>query len=55
MRWVITAGLKLIVVSLTQLGCGVTLLVDRDLGFPRQQSQSGSLPSAPVEVGRIHA
>jgi hypothetical protein len=29
--------------------------MDRELGFPHQQSQSGSLPPAPVEVGRFHA
>jgi hypothetical protein len=28
---------------------------DRETGFPRQQSPSGSLPPAPVEVGRFHA
>src|ERR1700675_3347368 len=51
-RWVIAAGLKLIVIP---LGCGVASLADRELGFPRQQSQSGSLPPAPVEVGRFDA
>jgi hypothetical protein len=42
--------------TLTALGCGVASPADRELGrFPRQQSQSGSLPPAPVEVGRFHA
>ena len=40
---------------LTALGCGVASPADREQGFPRQQSQSGSLPPAPVEVGRFHA
>jgi hypothetical protein len=40
---------------LTPLSCGVASPADRELGFPRQQSQSGSLPSVPVEVGRFHA
>jgi hypothetical protein len=35
--------------------CAVASSTDREPGFPRQQSQSGSLPPAPVEVGRFHA
>jgi hypothetical protein len=41
--------------QLTPPARGVALSTDRELGFPRQQSQSGSLPPAPVEVGRFHA
>ena len=41
--------------QLTPLGCGVASPSDRESGLPRQQSQRGSLPSAPVEVGRFHA
>src|SRR5260221_11411337 len=58
LRWsrlVMAAGPKLIVLfQLTPLGRGVASPADRELGFPRQQSQSGSPPSAPVEVGRFH-
>jgi hypothetical protein len=41
--------------QLTPVRCGIASSSDRDQGFPRQQSQSGSLPPAPVEVGRFHA
>ena len=32
-----------------------SLVSGSQAGFPRQQSQSGSLPRTPVEVGRFHA
>jgi hypothetical protein len=41
--------------QLTPFGCGVASPADRERGLPRQQSQSGSLPPVPVEVGRFHA
>jgi len=55
-RWVIAAGLKLIVVPIDTTWMRRSLASgSRAKGFPRQQSQSGSLPPAPVEVGRFHA
>jgi hypothetical protein len=55
-RLVIAAGLKLIVVPIDSTWMRRSLASgSRAKGFPRQQCQSGSLPPAPVEVGRFRA
>src|SRR4029453_4404215 len=41
--------------QLTHPASGVASSADREPGFPRQQSQGGAPPPAPVEVGRFHA
>ena len=60
-RLVIAAGLKLIVVPIDStwmrrsLAIGPRARASHASRAPRQQSQSGSLPRAPVKVGRFHA
>src|SRR6267154_1702538 len=46
---------KIIVVPIDSSWMEHSLVSGSQAGFPRQQSQSGSLPRAPVEVGRFHA
>src|SRR5712672_1452984 len=46
---------KMIVVPIDSSWMEHSLVSGSQAGFPRQQSQSGSLPRAPVEVGRFHA
>jgi hypothetical protein len=54
-RLVIALGLKLIAIPTDSTWMRRSLFSGSRAGFPRQQSQSGSLPPAPVEVGRFHA
>jgi hypothetical protein len=47
-------GLKVIFVPIDSNRIEGSLITGSQVGFPRQQSQGGSLPRAPVKVGRFH-